>query len=90
MRDNVLLAESDFKRRGAIKRYTMVIEPAAHPEARSKLVVEAADNGDAYDQANDHAAAESPYRCTIAIEKVEKIGDGVGRLGADASLHPCT
>ena len=74
MRDNVLLAESDFKRRGAMKRYTMVIEPAAHQEARCKLVVEAADNGDAYDQASDHAAAELPYHCNITIAKIEEIG----------------
>ena len=29
--------DSDFKRRGRVKRYTMVIEPAARPEARRKL-----------------------------------------------------
>jgi hypothetical protein len=53
-----------------MKRYTLVIEPAAHPEARRKVIVEARDDGDAYDQAADHAAAELPYRRTIAIEEI--------------------
>jgi hypothetical protein len=65
--------DSDFKRRGRVKRYTMVIEPVAHPEARRKLVVGARDDGDADDQASDHAAAELPYPCTIAITKIEEI-----------------
>lgn len=56
-----------------MKRYIMVIEPAAHPEARRNLIVEACDDGDAYDQASDHAAAELPYRCTIAIAKIDEI-----------------
>ena len=56
-----------------MKRYIMVIEPAAHPEARRKLIVEARDDGDAYDQAADHAATELPYRCTIAIAKIDEI-----------------
>ena len=65
----------------AMKRYTMVIEPAAHPEARRELVVEARDDGDAYDQAADHVSAELPYRCTIIIATVEETADGaaVGR-----------
>jgi hypothetical protein len=56
-----------------MKRYTLVIESAAHPEARREVVVEARNDGDAYDQAADHAAVELPYRCTIAIAKVEEI-----------------
>jgi hypothetical protein len=57
----------------ALRRYTMAIEPAGHPEARYNLIVDAPDNGAAYDQASDHAAAESPYHCRIAIAKIEKI-----------------
>ena len=57
----------------ALNRYTMMIEPVGHPEARRELVVKARDDGDAYDQAADHAAAELPYRCTIAIAKIEEI-----------------
>lgn len=56
-----------------MKRYNMVIEPAAHLEARPNLIVEARDDGDAYDQAGDHAAAELPYRCTIVIAKIDEI-----------------
>jgi|GEM_PF-3718266 len=79
MRDDAQLAESESKRRGATKRYTMAIEPAAHPEARYEVVVEARDDGDAYDQAGDHAAAELPYHCTIAIAKIEEVGDNARR-----------
>jgi hypothetical protein len=53
----------------------VAIEPAGHPEARCELVVQARDPGDAYDQAADHVAAELPYRCTIAIAKVEESAD---------------
>jgi hypothetical protein len=59
-----------------MKRYTLVIEPAAYPEARREVIVEARDDGDAYDQAADHAAAELPYHCTIAIAKIEEIVEG--------------
>ncbi len=62
---------SDFKQLSAMKRYTMVIEAADHPEARFEVVVDARDDGDAYDQARDHAAAEMPYRCTITMAKME-------------------
>jgi hypothetical protein len=57
----------------ALRRYTMAIEPAGHPEARYNVIVDALDDDAAYDQASDHAAAESPYHCRIAIAKIEKI-----------------
>ncbi|MBV8889619.1 MAG: hypothetical protein JO305_08135 [Alphaproteobacteria bacterium] len=69
-------------RDAATKHYTLRIEPAGHPEARYEVVVEAGDDGDAYDQAIDHAAAESPYHCTIAITKVDEIGADARRLAA--------
>ena len=65
---------SDIDRLGAMKRYTMAIEPAGHPEARYNVIVDAPDDGAAYDQASDHAAAESAYHCRIAIAKIEEIG----------------
>ena len=52
----------------------MVIEPAGHPEARYNVLVDAPGDGAAYDQASDHAAAELPYHCRIAIAKIEEIG----------------
>jgi hypothetical protein len=51
----------------------MAIEPAGHPEARYNVIVDAPDNGAAYDQASDRAAAELPYHCRIAIGKIEEI-----------------
>lgn len=79
-----------------MKRYTIVIEPAAHPEARRELVVEARSDGDACDQAADQVAAESPYHCTIAIVRTENLADGPPRAPKiksrggwqDRSLHP--
>jgi hypothetical protein len=58
----------------ALRRYTVAIEPAGHPEARYNVIVDAPDDGAAYDQASDHSAAESPYHCTIAIARIEEIG----------------
>ena len=63
-----------------MKRYTLIVEPAAHPEARREVVVEARNAGDAYDQAADHVAAELPYHCTIAIARTEDIADGSPRV----------
>jgi hypothetical protein len=57
----------------ALRRYTMAIEPAGHPEARYNVIVDALDDGAAYDQASDHAAAELPYHCNITIAKIEEI-----------------
>ena len=58
----------------ALRRYTMAIEPAGHPEARYNVIVDAPGAGAAYDQASDHAAAESPYHSRIAIAKIDEIG----------------
>jgi hypothetical protein len=68
-----------------MKRYTLSIEPAAHPEARREVVVEARDDGDAYDQAADHAAAELLYHCTMAITRTDEIADGPPRASKLAS-----
>jgi hypothetical protein len=71
---NHALPAASVGRSPALRRYTMAIEPAGHPEARYNVIVDAPDDGAAYDQASDHAAAESPYHCRIAIAKIEKIG----------------
>jgi|HubBroStandDraft_4_1064222.scaffolds.fasta_scaffold03800_7 hypothetical protein len=63
-----------------MKRYTLISEPAAHLEARREVVVEARNDGEAYDQAADHVAAEVPYHCTISIARTEDIGAGAPRL----------
>ncbi len=51
-----------------MRRYTLISEPAAHLEARREVVVEARNDGEAYDQAADHVAAEVPYHCTLDRE----------------------
>jgi hypothetical protein len=71
---NHALPAASVGRSPALRRYTMAIEPAGHPEARYTVIVDAPDDGAAYDQASDHAAAELPYHCRIAIAKLEKIG----------------
>ena len=60
-----------------MRRYILLIEATGHPEARREVVVEARDDGDAYDQAADHAAAELPYHCTFAISEREDIASVV-------------
>jgi hypothetical protein len=72
--NHALRAASVGRSSPALRRYTMVIEPAGHPEARYNVLVDAPGDGAAYDQASDHAAAELPYHCRIAIAKIEEIG----------------
>jgi hypothetical protein len=71
---NHALPAASVGRSPALRHYTMAIEPAGHPEARYNVIVDAPDNGAAYDQASDHTAAELPYHCRIAIAKIEEIG----------------
>jgi hypothetical protein len=71
---NHALPDASVGRNPALRRYTMAIEPAGYPEARYHVIVDAPGDGAAYDQASDHAAAELPYHCRIAIAKIEEIG----------------
>ena len=61
-------------RHAALRRYTMAIDPAGHPEARYNVIIDAPDEGAAYDQARDHGSAECPYHFRIALAKIEEIG----------------
>jgi hypothetical protein len=71
---NRALPAASVGHRPALKRYTMAIEPAGHSEARYNVIVDAPDDGAAYDQARDHASAECPYHFNIALAKIEEIG----------------
>ena len=71
---NRALPSASVGHRPELRRYTMAIEPAGHSEARYNVIVDAPDDGAAYDQARDHASAECPYHFRIALAKIEEIG----------------